>query len=309
MMVPHEDHQITTEGDADGLPGGAGGAADLCPPLQPSKVHPTPDLRRAGPQRVLPLRLPEGRRAAQRLRRFAPGDRAGIGPTLHDPSESLGAAVGPGQRPATSQGHGRSGAEKKLLGKRLKNAAIDSTGLEERQTSHHFRTRKEETEKSAGKKPKKSPFPKLALLCDCATHLTLSLQADRGPGADHKYFKPLLDQAARDSTIARLLADAGFDSEAHHEYARRRHGVVALIPPIIGRPTAKPPTGRHRRRMKARWETFKKHYGQRWQVETVNSMLKRLLGSFLRAITYWNRCREMALRVLTLNIMILAPVG
>ena len=61
--------------------------------------------------------------------------------------------------------------------------------------------------------------------------------------------------------------------------------------------------------MKARWETYKKHYGQRWQVETVNSMLKRLLGSALRAATYWSRCREMALKVLTLNIMILAASG
>lgn len=72
----------------------------------------------------------------------------------------------------------------------MSDAAIDSTGLEERQTSHHFRKRKEETAKSTGKKAEKSPFPKLALLCDCRTHLTLALQTDRGPGADHKYFKP-----------------------------------------------------------------------------------------------------------------------
>jgi len=181
--------------------------------------------------------------------------------------------------------------------------------MEDRATSHHFRKRREETEKSSGKKAEKSPFPKLALLCDCASHLTLSLQADRGPGADHKYFKPLLDRAAQNSKITRLLADAGFDSEGNHGYARERHGTVALIPPTAGRPTLKPPTGRHRRRMKARWETHKKPYGQRWQVETVNSMLKRLMGSALRAITYWNRCREMALRTLTLNIMILAPEG
>jgi hypothetical protein len=147
------------------------------------------------------------------------------------------------------------------------------------------------------------------LLCDCATHLTLSLQPDRGPGPDHKYFKPLLDNAARDSKILRLLADAGFDSEAHHEYARRRYGIVAFIPPTAGRPTAKPPRGKHRRRMKARWATYKKPYGQRWQVETVNSMLKRLMGSALRAITRWNRYRETALRVLTLNVMILAASG
>ena len=46
-------------------------------------------------------------------------------------------------------------------------------------------------------------------------------------------------------------------------------------------------------------------YGQRWQVETVNSMLKRLLGSALRARRYWSQCREITLRSLTLNIMII----
>ena len=44
---------------------------------------------------------------------------------------------------------------------------------------------------------------------------------------------------------------------------------------------------------------------QRWQVETVNSMLKRLLGSALRARSYWSQCREILLRAITLNIMIL----
>ncbi len=52
----------------------------------------------------------------------------------------------------------------------------------------------------------------------------------------------------------------------------------------------------------------KTKYGQRWQIETVNSMLKRLLGSALRARTYWSQCREISLRALTLNIMILLRI-
>jgi hypothetical protein len=47
------------------------------------------------------------------------------------------------------------------------------------------------------------------------------------------------------------------------------------------------------------------HYSQRWQVETTNSMLKRLLGSALRPRSYWSQCRELLLRALTLNTMIL----
>ena len=46
-------------------------------------------------------------------------------------------------------------------------------------------------------------------------------------------------------------------------------------------------------------------YGQRWQIETAFSMLKRNLGSALRARTYWSQCRESMLRVITHNVMIL----
>ena len=46
-------------------------------------------------------------------------------------------------------------------------------------------------------------------------------------------------------------------------------------------------------------------YGQRWQVETVNSMLKRNLGPACRARTARRRSYELLLRCITHNIMIL----
>jgi hypothetical protein len=56
--------------------------------------------------------------------------------------------------------------------------------------------------------------------------------------------------------------------------------------------------------MKQRFDKAK--YGQRWQTETVNSLIKRLLGSALRARTYWSQRREIILRVITHNVMIVA---
>jgi Transposase DDE domain len=200
--------------------------------------------------------------------------------------------------------------KKKMLNKRLKNTAMDSTGMEDRQTSHHFRKRKEESaekKKGAKKKGKKktATYPKLSVLCDCVTHLTLSFYADRGPWPDYEYFKPLLDQAAGLASIGRVLCDAGYDSEPNHLHARNEHGTVAIIPATSGRPSVNPPTKKNRRRMKQQWETYKHRYGQRWQVETLFSMLKRMLGSALRAIRHHNRLREMLLRAITLNIIIL----
>jgi Transposase DDE domain len=197
---------------------------------------------------------------------------------------------------------------------------MDSTGMEDRQTSHHFRKRRAETaqrkkdRKTKGKaaqtaelanKNKKSSFPKLSVLCDCPSHLTLSFYADRGPFPDYQYFKPLLDDACKIARIPRLLCDAGYDSEPNHRHARNQHGTLAIIPATSGRPSSKLPKGKHRHRMKSQWARYKSRYGQRWQVETLISMLKRMLGSALRAVKHHNRMREMLLRAITLNIMIL----
>jgi transposase len=46
-------------------------------------------------------------------------------------------------------------------------------------------------------------------------------------------------------------------------------------------------------------------FGQRWQVETIFSMLKRNLGSALRARRYQSQNREMRLQILTHNLGIL----
>ena len=46
---------------------------------------------------------------------------------------------------------------------------------------------------------------------DCASHLTLSVVHDRGPGPDIKHFCAALDQAQRRLPLEVLLADAGYD--------------------------------------------------------------------------------------------------
>jgi hypothetical protein len=112
-----------------------------------------------------------------------------------------------------------------------------------------------------------------------------------------------LSQAVGRARIGTLLADADFDAEWVHDRVRS-HGIRSIIPAKRGRPTEKPPTGRWRRRMKTRFGQYKSKYGQRWQVETVNSMIKRRLGSALRARMYQSQCRETVLRAITYNVMI-----
>jgi hypothetical protein len=56
-----------------------------------------------------------------------------------------------------------------------------------------------------------------------------------------------------------------------------KDGIRTLIPPERGRPSEKSPAGRWRRWMRQQFARFKAKYGQRWQGETVNSMIKRMI--------------------------------
>ena len=187
--------------------------------------------------------------------------------------------------------------------RRIKLAALDGTGFETRHIRAYFVKRRERACKPGYQTTTYTRYPYAELVCDCRSHLVLTVLPARGPTSDDHFFQPALRETLDRISVATLLADAGFDSEAAHQFAREQCGVRAIIPPTRGRPGLKPPRGYWRSRMK-RWFP-KKQYGQRWQVETVNSMIKRLLGAALRARTYWSQSREILLRVLTLNVMIL----
>ena len=155
-------------------------------------------------------------------------------------------------------------------------------------------------------------LPKLSLSCDSGSHLILSAIASTGGGGDQPFFDDLLFDAWRRAgkCFDCAVADAGYDSEENHRLAWLDMNVRAIIPPHSGRPTKKPPPRDQplRRRMHRRFAAKRDAalYGQRWQSETVNSMIKRNLGSALRARTAVRRRHELLLRVLTHNIMLLA---
>jgi len=101
----------------------------------------------------------------------------------------------------------------------------------------------------------------------------------------------------------RSLLDAGYDSERTHRLLRYDLGIRSIIPPKIGRPTRRAPTGHFRARMIRHFP--KKTYGQRWQAETGMSMIKRRQGDCLQAVTRQAQNQAMALKAITHNIMIL----
>ena len=192
----------------------------------------------------------------------------------------------------------------KILGRRVRLAAMDTSGFESRHTSRYFAWRR----KKVGKHGRTCAvsyrrFPKLGVVCDTLSHLCLAARASQGPRPDFGDFGRLLVAAQACAGVRAVAADAGFDSEANHELARDELGVQSLMPAEHGRPGRGEPAGRYRRQMKR--HLHESRYGQRWQVETVYSMIKRLSGEVVNARTYWRRCRLLLLKVLTHNITIL----
>jgi hypothetical protein len=191
----------------------------------------------------------------------------------------------------------------KVLSKRSKLAAIDSTGLETRHVSVYFTHR-------CGRHREhwKHRYPKVSAVCDTPSHLILGAVIDRGPKLDHVEGEATLVAAFVQQPIGTLLGDSGYESERFHGVCRHDLGIRSIIPTTHrgrsrrdGRPQAV--RGHYRRLMQRRFP--KKLYGQRWQIETVFSMLKRNLGSALRARRYHSQSREIRLRILTHNLMIL----
>jgi hypothetical protein len=186
--------------------------------------------------------------------------------------------------------------------RKIRRAAFDSSGFICGHASLYYTRRR----CGDGKTPVVyRRFAKLELAADCATHLILAAIAGRGPRVDVDRFVPLLDQALDRMLLDSALADAGYDSEANHRHAREIRGVRSFIPALHGRPTTKPPSGYYRRQMKQRLDKNYGSYGQRWQVETVYSMIKRRLTTHVAARSHWGRCRELMLLIVTHNAMIL----
>jgi hypothetical protein len=188
--------------------------------------------------------------------------------------------------------------------RRVPLAAVDGTGMESRHASRYY-VKRRAGGGDADPVRTYAHFPKAVFVVDCATHLILAAVTGRGPGSDLVQFGRALSQAARRARIGTLLADADFDAEWVHR-AARSHGIRTIIPATRGRPSDKPPAGRWRRWMRQQFGRLKARYGQRWQAETVNSMIKRRLGSALRARNDGSQCREIILRAITHNVMIVA---
>lgn len=186
--------------------------------------------------------------------------------------------------------------------------AIDATGLDSRHASRYFvaRSKGEHTARS---------WPKLTTAIDTRSHFIAGATVTTGPTNDSPQFAPVLFLASLGITWDRVLADAAFDSEAHHRQAREELGIRSSVIPINPRGYDGEPGGKYRSQMPRHFRPrqegnrHRRVYGQRWQAESAFSRHKRHLGSAVHGRSDDSRKRECYLRVLTHNLMLLAATG
>jgi Transposase DDE domain len=180
--------------------------------------------------------------------------------------------------------------------------------LESRHTSPYFLTR-------ASRSKTARPWTKLSAAVDTASHFITGSTVSTGPSNDSPQFRPVLAQASLALRWDRVLADAAFDSEAHHAYAHEELGIRSSVIPINSRGRDVEPSGKYRQQMVRRFRPkpqgsrSKRVFGQRWQAETTFSQHKRRLGSSLSNRSDEARERECRLRVLTHDLMLLATAA
>jgi DDE family transposase len=177
---------------------------------------------------------------------------------------------------------------------------VDGTGLETRHVSRYYRWR-------SGKRGLRA-WPKLTVGCDVLSHFLLGADASLGPSNDSPQFIPIVEQASRLHSVHEVLGDKGYDAERNHRICREELGIWSTLIAVrrkgkLSRNRKWPQTP-YRREMKR--VLAQRNFGQRWQVESAFSRLKRRLGAALTARTWRMQQWESLLRVLAHNILLLA---
>jgi transposase len=178
-------------------------------------------------------------------------------------------------------------------------AAVDATGLETRHVSAYFGQRR------GSEGHRQRAWPKLTAVVHAHSHLILGAVPGVGPSQDSPDFAPAMRQATALVTIDTALGDAGYDAEHNHRLCREDLGIRQTVIRLNRRNTGRRwPKTPYRRAMRRRFP--KGTYNQRWHAESGFSQHKRRLGSALTARDDASQVRELVLRVLTHNLMLLA---
>jgi transposase len=275
--------------------GGGSYPAEVLVEEIPSEIHTATAVCNSDIEGISSFGLPRHRRASEGSQRSAGRFEVEIGSSSHHVVEGGKESVKKGRSRGFLKASLKIARRRGCLGKISKQVAIDSTGLEARHVSSYYSKRK---------KFRMKRYPKWTVVIDTRSYLVLGMVADRGPQADDIEFDEAVLSAHSRQPFKELLADAGYDSEGHHRLVREQLGATTVIPPWRGKQSKYTAKTKYRAEMQR--EFPRERYGQRWHIESAFSAHKRRIASALRARSYWAQCREIGLRTITHNIMLIA---
>jgi len=176
---------------------------------------------------------------------------------------------------------------RKLLNLKNVEACIDGTGFSNTNPSHHYCKRVHKTVKN---------YTKTVFLTDNKTKLILSTKTFSDKTNETTTLKPIVNELA--GCLKTLIADKGYDSASNRQHCRDKN-----IEPVIPtrqftrtRSQEREPTKRYKEKID------KNVYNRRALIESVNSAIKRTLGSYTNNRTALNQQKQITIKALSYNI-------
>lgn len=168
-------------------------------------------------------------------------------------------------------------------------AAIDSIGLSHGQASYYYTKRAKLRRK----------FVKVSILADMKCQLICSIKIRHRHRHASVDFVPLLQRVTRLMPVSTFVADRGYDSEQNHVTTENLGIPCTIIRPKYENLQVCKTHGFHRKNMKRHfdWDS----YHQRSKIETIFSVIKRMLGEHVMSRYILTQNRETMYRIIAYN--------
>ena len=179
---------------------------------------------------------------------------------------------------------------RKILNLKNIEASIDATGFSNTNPSHHYCKRINKSVKN---------YTKTTFLTDNKTKLILNIKTVSDHTHDTKFFKPMIKEIKK--SIKLVLADKGYDSKENRQYCWDNN-IEVHIPFRQWSKTRKQQWNIPSKRMLNEKKFDQIKYNQRALIESINSAIKRTLGSYVLARNASQQQKQVTIKALTYNI-------
>lgn len=180
---------------------------------------------------------------------------------------------------------------------------VDGTGNKPNRASVYYVHRMESFSRKNKKKKRGRPktkrkvrrFIKTFPFVELRKQIPIAVLFSRRQGSEAPYFKPVAKKAMKcGKPFKEVLLDMGYDAEHVHEFIREDMKALSIIPARNEDVPIWRTKGRYRKEMKRGYS--KKKYHQRSKNETINFVVKQLMGEEVHALNWRLQDKELILR-------------